>query len=57
MALAWEGGEESTQQAAEVSLISCVVRFIERAVGTLMTPRTQVVAVKVRTRCPKCCRW
>jgi putative hemolysin len=47
MALVREGEEEGTLEAAEANLISRVFTFTERTVRTLMTPRTQVVAVEV----------
>jgi len=47
MALVREGAEEGTLEAAEANLISHVFTFTERAVRTLMTPRTQVVAIDV----------
>jgi len=47
MALVREGEQEGTLEAAEANLISRVFTFTERTVRTLMTPRTQVVAVEV----------
>jgi putative hemolysin len=47
MALVREGTAEGTLEAAEADLISSVFAFTERTVRSLMTPRTQVVAVEV----------
>jgi putative hemolysin len=47
MALVREGTAEGTLETAEADLISSVFAFTERAVRSLMTPRTQVVAVEV----------
>jgi putative hemolysin len=47
MALVREGTAGGTLEAAEADLISSVFAFTERTVRTLMTPRTQVVAVAV----------
>jgi putative hemolysin len=48
MALVREGTAEGTLEAAEADLISSVFAFTERTVRSLMTPRTQVVAVDVQ---------
>ena len=45
MALVREGAAEGTLETAEAELISSVFAFTERTVRSLMTPRTQVVAV------------
>jgi len=47
MALVREGTAEGTLEAAEANLISSVFTFTERTVRSLMTPRTQVVALEV----------
>jgi len=47
MALVREGTQEGTLEAAEADLISSVFAFTERTVRTLMTQRTQLVAVEV----------
>jgi putative hemolysin len=47
MALVREGIAEGTLEEAEADLISSVFTFTERTVRSLMTPRTQVVAVEV----------
>jgi len=47
MALVREGTADGTLEAAEADLISSVFTFTERSVRSLMTPRTQVVAVEV----------
>jgi len=47
MALVREGTADGTLEAAEAHLISSVFTFTERSVRSLMTPRTQVVAVEV----------
>jgi CBS domain containing-hemolysin-like protein len=49
LALVREGTEDGTLEAAEEDLISHVFRFTERRVRSLMTPRTQMVAVAVDT--------
>jgi putative hemolysin len=47
LALVREGMQEGTLEAAEADLIRSVFAFTERTVRTLMTPRTQVVALEV----------
>jgi putative hemolysin len=47
MALVREGTAEGTLDTAEADLISSVFAFTERTVRSLMTPRTQVVAIDV----------
>jgi putative hemolysin len=49
LALVREGTVEGTLEATEADLINNVFSFTERSVRTLMTPRTQVVAVEVTT--------
>ncbi len=49
LALVREGTEEGSLEAAEADLISSVFTFTQRTVRTIMTPRTQVVAVDVAT--------
>lgn len=49
MALVREGAAEGTVEAAEEDLITSVFTFTDRSVRSLMTPRTQVVAVEVQT--------
>jgi putative hemolysin len=49
LALVREGTEEGTLEAAEENLISNVFSFTDRTVRSLMTPRTQIVAVAVDT--------
>lgn len=48
IALVREGASEGTVEAAEQELIANVFHFTERAVRSLMTPRTQIVAVEAR---------
>src|SRR5215213_1805947 len=50
MALVREGTAGGTLEAAEADLISSVFAFTERTVRSLMTPRTQVVAIEVSRR-------
>jgi len=47
MALVREGTEEGSLEKAEADLISSVFTFTQRTVRTIMTPRTQLVAVDV----------
>jgi magnesium and cobalt exporter, CNNM family len=49
MALVREGAEGGALEAAEESLIGNVFSFTERAVRSLMTPRTQIAAVDAAT--------
>lgn len=49
IALVREGAAEGTVEAAEQELIKSVFSFTERTVRSLMTPRTQVVAVDINT--------
>jgi putative hemolysin len=52
MALVREGTEEGTVDAAEQALISSVFTFTDRTVRSLMTPRTQIVAIEADTPLP-----
>jgi putative hemolysin len=47
LALVREGTEDGSLEAAEADLISSVFTFTQRTVRTIMTPRTQVIAVDV----------
>ncbi len=54
MALVREGTEEGTVEAAEQALISSVFTFTDRSVRSLMTPRTQIVALEVDHAAARC---
>jgi putative hemolysin len=49
MALVREGAEGGTVDASEQELITSVFTFTDRTVRSLMTPRTQMVAIDVQT--------
>ncbi|MBC8161820.1 MAG: HlyC/CorC family transporter [Roseiflexaceae bacterium] len=49
IALVREGAEEGTVEASEQEFINSVFSFTDRIVRSLMTPRTQVVAVEINT--------
>ena len=49
IALVREGAEEGTVEASEQEFINSVFTFTDRTVRSLMTPRTQVVAVALDT--------
>jgi putative hemolysin len=49
LALVREGREEGTVEESEQRFISSVFAFTDRTVRSLMTPRTQVVAVEINT--------
>jgi putative hemolysin len=53
LALVREGTAEGTLETTEADLINNVFSFTERSVRTLMTPRTQVVAVDLTTPLPE----
>jgi putative hemolysin len=56
MALVREGAEGGALEAAEESLIGNVFSFTERTVRSLMTPRTQIMAVDIDTLFPEVLR-
>ncbi|KAB8142032.1 HlyC/CorC family transporter [Chloroflexia bacterium SDU3-3] len=49
IALVREGAEEGTLEASEQEFINSVFTFTDRTVRSLMTPRTQVVAIELGT--------
>ncbi|HWQ13917.1 MAG TPA: hemolysin family protein [Roseiflexaceae bacterium] len=56
MALVREGAAEGTVEAAEKDLIRNVFTFTDRPVRSVMTPRTQIVAVDIETPVPEVLR-
>lgn len=56
LALVREGTEEGTVEASEQELIASVFAFTDRMVRSLMTPRTQVVALDIDTPLPEVAR-
>ena len=56
MALVREGTAEGTVEAAERELIRNVFTFTDRAVRSIMTPRTQIVAIDIETPAPEVLR-
>jgi putative hemolysin len=56
MALVHEGAVGGTVEAAEEDLITSVFTFTDRTVRSLMTPRTQLVAVAIGTPFPQVLR-
>ena len=56
MALVHEGAVGGTVEAAEEDLITSVFTFTDRTVRSLMTPRTQIVAVEIGTPFPQVLR-
>lgn len=53
MALVREGAAEGTVEASERELIRNVFTFTDRPVRSVMTPRTQIVAVDIETPVPE----
>jgi putative hemolysin len=56
MALVREGAAEGTVEAAEQDLITNVFTFTDRTVRSIMTPRTQIVAIEASTPLPEALR-
>jgi putative hemolysin len=56
LALVREGAAEGTVEDAEKDLIRNVFTFTDRAVRSVMTPRTQIVAVDIETPAPEVLR-